>query len=153
RGPGPGPQPERRPECRDAEREVRDPRRGHVQVHEPLRVTLDPVGRRAPQPEEREHDQRGQGQPPERLADLRLEQSHARIHASSRGGPKASIPIAVNSTAKTASSATHGHASDGTPSIAASQARGAPGGTGATTGRSNTGTRVSRTRSPAASTP
>ena len=41
RGPGAGPQPERRPERGDAEREVRDPRRGHVQVHEPLGVALD----------------------------------------------------------------------------------------------------------------
>src|SRR4029078_13382352 len=74
-------------------------------------------------------------------------------HDSSSSGPKASIPIPTNNTAKIPSRATHGQASDVTPSIDASHARVAPSSTGATTGSSSTGTSVSRARIPAARTP
>src|SRR4051794_5079409 len=56
-------------------------------------------------------------------------------------------------TANTASSSTHGHPSDVTPLNAASNDRVAPSRTGARIGNKSNGSNVSRTRSPAASTP
>ena len=69
---GPRPQPERRGERGDAEREVRDPGRRDVQVHQALGVALHLVGRGAPEPEQREHDERRERAPAEHHADRGL---------------------------------------------------------------------------------
>src|SRR5262249_56890125 len=135
----------------DAEREVGEPSRRDVQVHEPLRVALHGVGRRDPQPEHREHRQRDERRPPDDGDEPPVQQRL--VHASSRSGPKASIPIDVYNVANSASSATHGHPSEVALPSPASQARVAPSITGATTGSSSSGTSVSRTRNPAATTP
>src|SRR5262249_48803085 len=147
---------ERGAESGDPEGEVREPRRRHVQVHQPLGVALYCVRGRDPQAEDSERDERTERGPSEHGGEPPVQQPGlvgGADHASSRSGPKASIPIVVYRTANSASSATHGHPSAGVPSRPASHARVAPSITGATTGSSKSGTSVSRTRKPAARTP
>ncbi len=65
---GPGPEEQGGRERGDPEREVGEPRRGDVEVHEPLRFLLGRVLGRTPEAEQPEHRQRDERGPPEDAA-------------------------------------------------------------------------------------
>ena len=139
-----GQQVERGGERGHAEGEVGDPGRRDVEVHEPDGVAL--LRRRASETQQPEHHERRPGdrasRPPSTAVARRR---RPRPHASSNSGPKASTAHRhVDHSRTRPASCTHGHASDGAPSSAASQARVAPSMTGATTGSTSRGSSVSR---------
>ena len=82
---GPGPEEQGGRERRDPERQVGEPRRGDVEVHEPLRFLLGRVRGRTPEAEQPEHRQRDERGPPE----------HAESLGSSRRSPVLMSPPTV----------------------------------------------------------
>ena len=141
----------------DDEREVREPRRRDVEVHEPLRFPLRRVLGRAPEPEQREHDQRDERRPAEDAREPRVEQPVPGLVASLMSPPTAVRTPARRSPCRAPrrSRAARPTATRlrGAPSSPSSKARVAPSITGASTGSRSSGSSVSRSRSPAASTP
>src|SRR5262245_572095 len=142
----------------DEERQVREPCRRNVHVHDALDLALDRVGRRDHEREHgrgRERDQRGDAERSLAVARRRLAERALRggRHQSSRRYPNTSTPTDRKTMSNAASRPSHDHASLAGPLAARSVARTPAISTGATSGSTSIGKIASRVRADSATTP